>query len=255
MKISFQKRPGDKTFAISFFWKMTIETSSFDSIEDSFIPELCYDYFFVKEGKIKCVDKIAGRNFTLPRQTLKTIYTHPLTFIFSGKLDLYGTRFSIKFAESFWQEMQACSFLKQCWVDENTEDLDSFAKQIKTHIKTHRHGKLPYPLFSKLFQESGWLAHYSPRHKRRLYNLIFGLSRKELMGVHNVQSFLEQTCDFASQNPRIIQHVNPDVFYDQPHLNRSFKKMTGFSPLEYFEANSILQDNLMSASYNEEYDQ
>jgi len=99
------------------------------------------------------------------------------------------------------------------------------------------------------------LIHYSPRHKRRLYALIFSLSRKELMGVRNVQSFLEQTCDFASQNPRIIQHVDPEVFYDQPHLNRSFKKMTGFSPLEYFEANSILQDNLMSASYNEDYSQ
>jgi AraC-like DNA-binding protein len=41
------------------------------------------------------------------------------------------------------------------------------------------------------------------------------------------------------------------VFYDQPHLNHAFKKMTGLSPVEYFEHNSILQDNLMSASYNE----
>jgi hypothetical protein len=27
--------------------------------------------------------------------------------------------------------------------------------------------------------------------------------------------------------------------------------MTGFSPVEYFQANLMLQDNLMSASYNE----
>jgi len=53
------------------------------------------------------------------------------------------------------------------------------------------------------------------------------------------------------QNPRIIEHVTPEVFYDQPHLNHAFKKMTGLSPVEYFEVNSILQDNLMSASYNE----
>jgi AraC-like DNA-binding protein len=45
--------------------------------------------------------------------------------------------------------------------------------------------------------------------------------------------------------------MNPEVYYDQPHLNRAFKKLTGFSPVEYFQANSILQDNLMSASYNE----
>ena len=72
-----------------------------------------------------------------------------------------------------------------------------------------------------------------------------------MQNIQNIQSFLEQTCDFGSQNPRIIRHVDPDVFYDQPHLNHTFKKMTGVAPVEYFETNSILQDNLMSASYNE----
>jgi hypothetical protein len=66
-----------------------------------------------------------------------------------------------------------------------------------------------------------------------------------------VHSFLEQNCDFDAEYPRIIQHVNAEVFYDQPHLNHTFKKLTGLSPLEYFEVNSILQDNLMAASYNE----
>jgi len=255
MRIAFQRRPGDESLGVAFFWKMTIETSSPASIKDSFIPELFFDYFFVREGEIRCVDNVQVRRFILPQQTLKTLYTHPLTFTFSKKLVLYGARLSMKFAESFWQEMQACSFLKQNWVEVNTNDLDSFMEQVKKQIKAHKQRKLPYPLFSEFPQESDWLIHYSPRHKRRLYALIFSLSRKELMGVRNVQSFLEQTCDFASQNPRIIQHVDPEVFYDQPHLNRSFKKMTGFSPLEYFEANSILQDNLMSASYNEDYSQ
>jgi hypothetical protein len=31
--------------------------------------------------------------------------------------------------------------------------------------------------------------------------------------------------------------------------------MTGLSPVEYFEANSILQDHLMAASYNEKLDE
>ena len=72
-----------------------------------------------------------------------------------------------------------------------------------------------------------------------------------MQNIRNIHLFLGQTCDFTSQNPRIIQHVNPEVYYDQPHLNRAFKKLTSFSPVEYFQANSILQDNLMSASYNE----
>jgi methylphosphotriester-DNA--protein-cysteine methyltransferase len=84
-----------------------------------------------------------------------------------------------------------------------------------------------------------------------LYKSIFGISRKELLGIQNIHSFLEQACDFASNNPRIIQHVPPDVYYDQPHLNHAFKKITGLTPIEYFEQSSMLQDNLMSASYNE----
>ena len=252
MKISFQKQAGDNELAVSFFWKMTIETTSSANIKDIFIPELFFDYFFVQEGMIICIDKAPVARFTLPQQALKTIYTHPLTFVFSKRLVLYGARMALDFAESFWEDMRAGSFLKQAWVDEETDNLDDFAKQVVVKIRAHRRKKLPYHLHSKELQESDWLVNYSPRHKRRLYARVFDLSRKELLSIRNVQSFLKQTCDFASQNPRIIQHVNPEVFYDQPHLNRSFKKMTGFSPLEYFEANSVLQDNLMSASYNEE---
>jgi methylphosphotriester-DNA--protein-cysteine methyltransferase len=106
-------------------------------------------------------------------------------------------------------------------------------------------------MLKQKLDESDWLVHFSARHKRRLYKTIFGASRKELQNIHNLHSFLDQACDFSSENPRIIQYINAEVFYDQPHLNHSFKKMTGFSPVEYFEANSILQDSLMSASYNE----
>ena len=65
-----------------------------------------------------------------------------------------------------------------------------------------------------------------------------------------MQAFLEQMCDFGRHTPRVLGYVNPEVFYDQPHLNRVFKKMTGLSPLEYFATPSHLQDNLMAASYN-----
>lgn len=254
MRISFQKQSGDPLLAVSFFWKLTIQTKSPTTVTDHFIPELFFDYLFVKEGGIKCIDKSQARKFTLPSQTLKAIYTHPLAFVFSTPLVLYGARLSLRFADLFWGEAQADRFLKQAWVKNGTDDFEYFIFQVKDHIQQHRTKKLPYPMFSSGLDESAWLVNFSPRHKRRLYKMAFGISRKQLQNIRNVQSFLEQACDFAAQSPRIIQHVNPDVFYDQPHLNRTFKKVTGFAPVEYFEASSILQDNLMSASYNENQD-
>lgn len=251
MNITFQKKHGDSSLGIAFFWKMEIETKFPAIITDHFIPELFFDYFFVKKGKIKCVDNKLGTQCTLPQQALKTIHNHPLMFVFSTPLILFGTRFSLKFAESFWEDIRANSFLAQTWVSKNTNALESFTFQVTEYIQKHRIKRWPYPMLLPALEESGWLVNFSPRHKRRLYKATFGLSRKEIQNIHNLHSFLEQTCDFASQNPRIIQHVNTNVFYDQPHLNHAFKKMTGFSPVEYFQANSMLQDNLMSASYNE----
>jgi AraC-like DNA-binding protein len=251
MKISFQKEKGEPALDIKFYWRLTIERGSPAMITDHFIPELFFDYFHVKAGSIKCIDKGRGRKFTLSPQSLKTVHTRPIRFVFSTPLVLYGARLSLRFAETFWREMKPNGFLKETWVQGKADDLGSFKAHIEAHLSRRRKNKFPYPLFSSGLDESDWLVNFSPRHKRRLYRTAMGLSRKELLNVRNVQLFLEQTCDFASENPRIIRHINPEVFYDQPHLNRIFKKMTGFSPVEYFEANSILQDNLMSASYNE----
>jgi methylphosphotriester-DNA--protein-cysteine methyltransferase len=251
MNITFQKKNGDSSLGIAFFGRMEIETRSPTVITDHFIPELFLDSFFIKKGKIQCVDKTRGTQFALPPQALKTIHTRPLRFVFSTPLVLFGARFSLKIAESFWQAMRANSFLEQTWGSTNAKDLEAFAARVTEYVEKHRTKKWPYPMLLPALEESGWLINFSPRHKRRLYKATFGLSRKALQNIHNLHSFLEQTCDFASQNPRIIQHVNPEVFYDQPHLNHTFKKMTGFSPVEYFQASSILQDNLMSASYNE----
>lgn len=251
MNISFQKSSGDRKSGIAFFWKLAIETESPTVVTDHFIPELFLDYFFVKAGKVKYIDPVQGKKFALPQQTLKTIHTRALKFVFFTPLVLYGARLSLRFAESFWEGMQANCFCKQAWVEKDADDLESFSSQVVSHIESHRTRRLPYPMFSADLEESAWLVNYSARHKRRLYASTFGLSRKELQNIRNLHSFLEQTCDFASENPRIIRHVNPDVFHDQAHLNHTFKKMTDFSPVEYFEASSILQDNLMSASYNE----
>ena len=233
-----------------FFWKMTIDAKQSDVITDLFIPELFFDYFLVKTGGVQCVDEARGWKFTPFKQALKTIHARPLRLFFFTPLVLYGVRLSLSFAESFRDELNANSFLEQAWVRDDIEDLDSFKMEVEEHLHRRGRKKHPYPMFSSGLRESAWLVHFSPRHKRRLYRETFGLSRRELLNIQNVQSFLEQTCDFASENPRIIRHVDPEVFYDQPHLNRTFRKLIGISPLEYFETNSILQDNLMSASYN-----
>ena len=259
MNITFQKKGGNLALGIAFFWKLAIETRSPVVITDHLIPELFFDYFFINEGKLTCLDEIQGVKYALPQQVLKTIHTRPLTLLVSTPLVIYGARLSLRFAESFWGEMKANCLLRQAWVEKacvepgrnDSSDLDSFSSQVVKYLEAHRTKKSPYPMLSSDLEESAWLVNFSERHKRRLYKGMFGLSRKEIQIIRNVHSFLEQSCDFAEETPRIIRHVNPEVFHDQPHLNHTFKKMTGFSPVEYFQANSILQDRLMSASYNE----
>lgn len=251
MNITFEKRPGNPSLNIAFFWKMTVEAKPPAVLTDHFIPELYFDLFLIRKGKITVIDHVLGNQSALPQQSIKTLYVHPVTFVFSTPLVLYGARLSLRFAEAFQGELKANSFLSQAWAGKEADDLDSFKSQVEGWIASRRIKKLPYPMFSSGLEESNWLVHFSTRHKRRLYKSTYGLSRKELQNIRNIHVFLEQTCDFGAQSPRIIQHITPDVFYDQPHLNHAFKKMTGLSPVEYFEANSILQDNLMSASYNE----
>lgn len=252
MKILFQKKKGISQLGILFFWKIVITTDSKLNITEQFIPEPFYDYFFIKKGNIKIIDSQSKKR-VLPPQSLKCIFSQPLRFYFSTPLILYGVRLSLKFAESFEGEMNVNEFQNQVWVKHEAKSLSDFARQVTNHIAVHRKQKNPYPLFKVEMQESDWLKNFSPRHKRRLYQNTFGLSRKELQNIYNLHMFLEQICDFGFQNPHIIRHLNPEVFYDQPHLNHIFKKITGLSPVEYFETHSVLQDNLMSASYNEIY--
>ena len=251
MQISFQKQDAYPALGIEFFWKLTIKASPPITHLDHFIPELFYDYLFIKSGQVECADPVQPRRFLAGQQFLKTLSTKPVTFRYSTPLVLLGARLSLKFAEGYWDtHLPSSSFLEADWISRPVRDLSAFSDQltglVESHLRKDRVGRWLSPTLA----ESRWLASYSPRQKRRLYQAAFGLSRKQLQRIRSIHSFLEQTCDFAGQNPRIIRHVNVDAFYDQPHLNRSFKKVTGFTPLEYFEASSILQDNLMAASYN-----
>jgi AraC-like DNA-binding protein len=252
MRISFKKLPGDPELDIAFFWELAIETRSPVLIRDHFVPELFLDFFHVVRGKVAGFDETRGKRYKLSQQVLKPLHNRPLTLVYSSPLVMYGARLTLGFAESFWGELQANGFVEQAWVKDAAPSLAAFREQVAEHVRRRRIQKVPHALFKSELQESDWLIHYSQRHKRRLYASTFGMSRKELLNIRNVQMFLEQTCDFGARNPRIIHHIDPAVFYDQPHLNRTFKKLTGFAPVEYFEVVSILQDNLMSASYNAE---
>ncbi len=229
-----------------FCWRMSIDVGQVTAVSDIFIPELFFDFFYIHKGEMTWAD------VPLPRQTLKTLHTQRLDLVLKAPLDVYGARFTLPFAELFWQkQMPVNSCLEQRWLENPVSDLATFASQIVAAIAKRRTKKIIAPMFQPSLAETDWLAAYSPRHKRRLYKSVLGISQKELRAIQNVHQFLGQTCDFATGMPRIVEYVNADSFYDQPHLNNAFKKMTGLSPLAYFEANSILQDNLMAASYNE----
>lgn len=251
MMIAFQKLPGESNLGVAFFWRLAIQTSRPVKLIDNFIPELYYDYFLVETGAVHIRKAPGHAAHRLPDQALRTLYTHPLTFVFTTPLVLYGARFTLGFAESFWQsDLGANRFIEQSWVNAKPRHLPAFADQLVHYLQAHQTRRYPYPLLSPALQESGWLVNFSPRHKRRLYQSAFGVSRQALQRLAAVHTFLEQTCDFAAETPHIIRHLDPDVFYDQAHLNHVFKQLTGFSPGEYFQAKSILQDNLMAASYN-----
>ncbi|KAA3663620.1 MAG: hypothetical protein DWQ04_09870 [Chloroflexi bacterium] len=251
MKISFQKKKGDPQLGVLFFWRMQIDVETPCTISDIFIPELFYDYFYIEKGAMRCVDTKQEIDFLLPPQSLKTLYTHRLKFVLDVPIIVFGARLSMSFAESFWmKEMPSNLFMEQNWVTCQGDDLNTFASQMTQTIQENRVKKTVASLFSASLAESDWLRHYSARHKRRLVKSVFGISKKEIVAIRNLHLFLGQTCDFAAQSPRIVEYVNDAAYYDQPHLNHAFKKMTGLSPLAYFEANSILQDNLMAASYN-----
>lgn len=253
MNITFQKQAGSPTLGIQFFWKMEIKTKSSIEIMEHFIPELFFDYFHLQMGEMFILDDKLGNKRRLPPKFLKSIFTQPFKLLYSAPILLFGARLSLGFAEKFWEVDHYPNSLRTVdWIPGKFNSLHVFANAVTSFIEDHQKQRPPFSMFKALLEESDWLVHYSARHKRRLYHDVFGLSRKELQNIHNLHTFLAQACDFGTQNPRIIKHVNPDVYYDQPHLNHAFKKLTGLSPVEYFEANSILQDNLMSASYNED---
>lgn len=252
MNIVFRKLPGNPDLGIAFFWRLAVHTVRPARLVDHFIPELFYDYLLVETGAVRLQQMPHQTTNRIPDQVLKTLFTRPLTFVYKTPLVLYGARFTLRFAEAFWQaELGANRFLKQSWVSPEPGDLETFAGHLTHYLQTHQTGKHPDPLLTPTLHECDGLVNRSPRHKRRLYLATYGVSRQVLQRLASLHAFLQQTCDFGDERPHIISHLDPDVFYDQAHLNHIFKRITGLSPSEYFQASSILQENLMAASYNE----
>lgn len=252
MKIAFQKTPGEPHLGVAFFWRLAIQTPRPATLIDHFIPELFYDYFLVERGAVDVRQLPGPHSVRLPDQSLRTLYTRPLTLVITTPLVLYGARFTLRFAELCWlPQLGANRFIEEPWVSPKPRKLAVFADQLTGYLRAHQTRRHPYPLLAPALRESDEFAHLSARHKRRLYQSTFGASRQVLQRLAAIQAFLQQACDFGDETPHIINHLNPDVFYDQAHLNHTFKRLTGFSPSEYFQANSILQDNLMAVSYNE----
>ncbi len=237
---------------VAFFWRLALHTPRPVRLVDLFIPELFYDFVLVETGVVRVRQGSGPRSDRLPDQSLRTLYTQPLTLIFTTPLVLYGARLTLRFAELYWQpSLGANRFIEASWVSPKPRKLSVFASQFARYLQTHQTRKHPDPLLTPTLQECGELAHLSPRQKRRRYQSIFGVSRQALQRLVALHTFLQQACDFGDQAPHIISHLDPDVFYDQAHLNHTFKRLTGFSPGEYFQASSVLQDNLMAVSYNE----
>lgn len=67
----------------------------------------------------------------------------------------------------------------------------------------------------------------SARHLRRLTSQYLGLSSKEFAKVFRFQKAL------LAMNTNSCPNVWADYYYDQPHFNRDFKKLSGVTPNEF----------------------
>ena len=147
MKISFQIRQEETLPELLFCWRMAVEAARETAVLDTFIPELFFDFFYVQEGALSCVGAGQYEEGHLPRQVLKTLHSRRLDFVLELPLILYGARFTLPFAELFWQEqMPANAFLRQTWVEESVPDLKTFTTQISAAIESRRVKKTVAPM-------------------------------------------------------------------------------------------------------------
>jgi hypothetical protein len=138
-------------------------------------------------------------------QGLKTLWTQPLTLTHAPPLVLLGARLRLAFAEPYEGGAVRVDALSEAtWVTRRPKNLADFAALVRAHLLGRTARKTPYPPLAGGLTESGWLGSYSPRHKRRLYQAVHGLSRQALKRVGAVQAFLEQACNFGAQRTHTL---------------------------------------------------
>jgi AraC-like DNA-binding protein len=92
----------------------------------------------------------------------------------------------------------------------------------------------------ELIQFSG----YSERQLERLFNTVVGVSPNSFMQIIKLHNFLKELkkSDATRSLTRLCHHSG---YYDQAHLIRSFKKVTGLTPSHYIKNNNPLAVNLL----------
>lgn len=200
MQISFHKLAGVPALDLAYFWRLQIDGPA-ALPADHLIPELYYDFLYVQQGQLALSATDSEPPQPLPGQSLRTLHSRSHKLQFTLPLILYGARFYLRLAENIAHGLTAGRFLPLNWLKTPINSLPDFASQLQPVLQAIRQPRLAGPMFSSGLNESTWLAAYSPRQRRRLYQSVFGLSRQGLLAIENLHRFLGQTCNFGDAPP------------------------------------------------------
>jgi len=91
-----------------------------------------------------------------------------------------------------------------------------------------------------LIQFSG----YSERQLERLFNTVVGVSPNGFTQIIKLHNFLKELKK-SNATVNLTRHCHSSGYYDQAHLIRSFKKVTGLTPSRYLKSTNPLAINLL----------
>ena len=247
MQVQFHLGPGHPEIGLEFVWRLKLDGTTL--LSEHIIPEPYFDYYWVDVGALSWQADSRVNDLNGSSGFLRPLFLGPMTLHFQTPAVVWGARFNLRFAEQFSVQPGRATWQPVDWLKDAPPSLPALHRLLITKLTSQLH-PVQSPIFEPDLSIRTQFTTYSARHRRRLFRKAFGISRQDLARMLNVQAFLDQACNFGQAEPKIIQYVNDEVFYDQPHLNHTFKRMTGLSPLDFFEKQAILQDNLMAASYN-----
>ena len=109
-------------------------------------------------------------------------------------------------------------------------------------------------LQGRISKHAAQLANERPRYKSvrqqsRDFKKIYGVSKTQLEHIKSVHRFLARECGYSPTSENITHHIDYSRYYDQPHFNKLFLKVTGMNPTDFFKTYEGLGEQLMSFSY------